>query len=114
MPRVLRTVGPGAGEEVTTDIDDEFVRITRNDNKVVAFMKNSFITLNVTWYTRHFGEWVVISVCMPRAICEQYNVGGHLGNCDNITANDQSVGRQRKFFSCRTAPIKIMIVSSLR
>lgn len=86
---------------VTGDVDDEYVQITRRNNSVVAFMKNSFVRLNMTWHEFFFGSrytHINFDICIPSELCNASNVRGHLGNCDGIMNNDTPGDDECKWF----------------
>ena len=94
QPRLFKTEGVGAGEEVTADVDDDQVRISIRGNRVIALMRNSFIEVDMTWYSHGF---INFEICMPSEFCEMGSqVNGHLGNCDGNQPNDVSAANQRK------------------
>ena len=88
QPLLLKTVGPGAVEEVRGNVDDENVFIRRNGNNVVAFLKNSFIRIDMTWSGGQLPH-INFQICMPSELCV-FTVSGHLGNCDGDPNNDIS------------------------
>lgn len=101
-PRLIRTVEPGAGQEVTSTVDDEHVEITKNGNNVVAFMKASFIEVDMTWIfwqgRRRSARFINFRICLPSSICQQHSVEGHLGNCNEDNSDDHSRGPQRRLY----------------
>lgn len=90
VPRLIRTVGPGAGQEVTS-VDDEHVHITKTGNRVVAFMKANFIEIDMERriWSNPTAKFINFDICMPSFNCRQYTVDGHLGNCNEIGADDR-------------------------
>ncbi len=59
-------------------------------------MKNSFIEIDMTWYVHSEAvKFINFQVCIPRSMC-QFDIAGHLGNCDQNPINDISVGDQRE------------------
>jgi hypothetical protein len=80
---LLKTKGPGSGEQMTT-VEDDDVSITQNGNSCSAFIKTQNILLSMRWrgFYMDFEMWV------PRSTCS--NAVGHLGRCDRNRENDVS------------------------
>lgn len=92
------------------DVDDEQVRITRTGNRIVAFLKNSFVEIRAEWFDNQRwvrGPFINFEVCMPHSLCS-HDVSGHLGNCDRITNNDVSPDNQCELF-CFVRRCMIMV-----
>lgn len=87
---LLRTVGPGAVEQLNS-VDDDDVRITLNGNQCDAFFKKLFITITMSFHFRHF---INFDIYVPRSLCRLSF--GHLSNCDGIQGNDASQPNDRK------------------
>lgn len=90
-PVLIRTVGPGAGEEITS-VDDDDIRITLSGNMCEAFFKKLFVRIEIVFYP---GVYMNYDIYVPRSFCR--NAVGHLGNCDDDASNDASGLENGKF-----------------
>ena len=73
------------------NVDNEHVLITwEGNNTVIAVMKNSFVKINMTMFewASGSGKYINFRVCVHDPLCDQFEVDGHLGNCDGDRSND--------------------------
>ena len=83
---LLQTI-PTPVQEVTGDVDNEYVDITHSGNMLTAIIKNLHIRIVASWHIdRKIYRYVNYHVFVPHYLCEESF--GHLGNCDGNPDND--------------------------
>ena len=68
--------------EQVSNVDNDFVQITQNGNRMTANIKVLNIRITATWC----GRYINYQVFVPRFLCRISF--GHLGNCDGNPNND--------------------------